>query len=1210
MRKKIISGFLALAMVFTSVPTSVIALGTGDSNVNRQNINNGLFDDLFGSNDDGSTPSTNSNNSNSNSGLFDDLFASDSNSNSNNSSSSSSNSNSGLFDDLFTENNNSNNNNSNNNNSSNSNSGLFDDLFAGDNNSNDNSSDSNSNSDLFDDLFNNDNNSNDNSTDTDSNSGLFDDLFTGNNTPNDSVEDEDDSSDLFDDVTSDNDDVLLEETPEEELPEENIEQDSTLDLFNEMFANNDSNANNSNNADNEVSTLDEDIVTTESNEDKSIVIKIDTTYLGDAKLKGVNLPSNVTANVIDSSNTSSVSNIVEEEKGSIFSNFFKKLNIFAPMSITYANTELIIQNAIDNMRVNLINNTVGYVGEENGPASLADVDDIGDLQFSFEYPESGEFEYDPKAVGISNFKPGTLPIFSTDDFDRDLGDVEFTGWSFDPAIKFTQSNELGVATIQSVTNLTLISLSGDSKIEIQPSTVITAIFADPTQTVSASGSFVYKGTGTPTVTASIYKVADSSFVKSVEVTTADTYKFDDLELDTNYEIKFTGDAIEATSKTFYTTGSGTEISLGTVEINEKTTTYTVQYADLNSAGNELVFKSATYTQGATVSISGLSNELINYLTNKNEKFKEWVVYKNVNDGTPTDSDKIPVSSSLNTIGGFTFVMPEFDIYVLFDTEAIQGGYTVNFYDSYSGTNISSQSNLNIGDKVSVPLNPNSRPGYSFVGWYTTATGSTAWNFETLLAANNFNANKEMTLYAKWLGNEVNVVIDYDGSSGNSGQIKGADGTTGVARVGESFNVDAGSKSGHMFDYWWWTTEFEQYNHDMKDYGVTNNGISKISFTIPPLNEGDTLYIDAEWRTLSASIVVANIVDSEDNGDSCYVTLTSSKYGSFDGEYVTSSGGSQEGYYVELEDAGPGFYTVEVSTTSGQEMIDVIYIEDDNYNYKTINMLDVGKIVSVSNTAGSNIVPNISSNNLSEMFTSSELSSSDDVSIQMQVKSVPSTSIDAQNILANLSDNHSIGMFLDISLFKTIGSTKYSDVQPPNSKGLNVTIQLTDDFLDHKSYAVYTVHDGLASSLSSANVKYDSDTNSISFYTTQLSVFGIAVSGSTTGTSTVSTFIPTDPGYVIPLFQNVVVGQWLEGLAKYQLIHPEPDKWEFAGWYHGGTLAPLELAEYDPVLIVTQAMLDNGIYPRFREINPDGTPVPSTGSNSNSSINIVTLANLF
>jgi uncharacterized repeat protein (TIGR02543 family) len=68
-------------------------------------------------------------------------------------------------------------------------------------------------------------------------------------------------------------------------------------------------------------------------------------------------------------------------------------------------------------------------------------------------------------------------------------------------------------------------------------------------------------------------------------------------------------------------------------------------------------------------------------------------------------------------------------------------YTVTF-NSQGGTAVPSITNVASGSKISRPTSP-TRAGYTFVGWYREAAGTTAWNFDSDIVTAN------TTLYAKW-----------------------------------------------------------------------------------------------------------------------------------------------------------------------------------------------------------------------------------------------------------------------------------------------------------------------------------------------------------------------------------------------------------------------------------------------------------------------------
>lgn len=96
-------------------------------------------------------------------------------------------------------------------------------------------------------------------------------------------------------------------------------------------------------------------------------------------------------------------------------------------------------------------------------------------------------------------------------------------------------------------------------------------------------------------------------------------------------------------------------------------------------------------------------------------------------------------------------------------------YTVTFDLNYSGAGTYQTLSVKSGDKVTEPANP-TRSNYSFLGWYTAATGGAKFDFNTVISAIT-------TLYARWSRN----------SSGGGG---GGGSTTTYYTV--TFNVNGGS----------------------------------------------------------------------------------------------------------------------------------------------------------------------------------------------------------------------------------------------------------------------------------------------------------------------------------------------------------------------------------------------------------------------------------
>ena len=88
-------------------------------------------------------------------------------------------------------------------------------------------------------------------------------------------------------------------------------------------------------------------------------------------------------------------------------------------------------------------------------------------------------------------------------------------------------------------------------------------------------------------------------------------------------------------------------------------------------------------------------------------------------------------------------------------------YTVTF-NSNDGTLVESQ-NVNAGEKLTEPTPAPTKVGFTFDGWYETATFNKKFDFNTPIT-------NSMTLYAKWTENKYTLTFDANGGSGTMAPI--------------------------------------------------------------------------------------------------------------------------------------------------------------------------------------------------------------------------------------------------------------------------------------------------------------------------------------------------------------------------------------------------------------------------------------------------------
>ncbi|MFA7019366.1 MAG: InlB B-repeat-containing protein, partial [Sphaerochaetaceae bacterium] len=144
-------------------------------------------------------------------------------------------------------------------------------------------------------------------------------------------------------------------------------------------------------------------------------------------------------------------------------------------------------------------------------------------------------------------------------------------------------------------------------------------------------------------------------------------------------------------------------------------------------------------------------------------------------------------------------------------------HTVTFA-SQEGNAVSSLINVLHGEKIDEPATPPVKAGYTFVGWYKTATYDEAWDFD------NDIVDSDVTLYAKWAIANYSVVFDSrDGSPVSSiGNLLYG------AKISEPVSP---TKDKHVFDGWYKDTSYTQRYYFTTD--IITSSMTLYAKWIPP-----------------------------------------------------------------------------------------------------------------------------------------------------------------------------------------------------------------------------------------------------------------------------------------------------------------------------------------------------------------------------------------
>ena len=115
--------------------------------------------------------------------------------------------------------------------------------------------------------------------------------------------------------------------------------------------------------------------------------------------------------------------------------------------------------------------------------------------------------------------------------------------------------------------------------------------------------------------------------------------------------------------------------------------------------------------------------------------------------------------NIDVVGGAMYASTTFSVPKL-------ASYTIS-YNANGGTGAPSRQTKWYGKSLKLSSTKPTRPGHTFQGWATTASGAVAY-----AAGGNYTANSAVTLYAVWKANTYTVVYNANGGSGAPGnQVK-------------------------------------------------------------------------------------------------------------------------------------------------------------------------------------------------------------------------------------------------------------------------------------------------------------------------------------------------------------------------------------------------------------------------------------------------------
>jgi uncharacterized repeat protein (TIGR02543 family) len=179
----------------------------------------------------------------------------------------------------------------------------------------------------------------------------------------------------------------------------------------------------------------------------------------------------------------------------------------------------------------------------------------------------------------------------------------------------------------------------------------------------------------------------------------------------------------------------------------------------------------------------------------------------------------------------------------------QTTYTVTF-NSQRGSDVASITDVVPGSTIAKPDNP-IRSGYTFAGWYTDTSFTTAWNFGT------DKVTSIMTLFAKWTGNSSGGSSGGGGSSTYSVTLTKVDEDSSITYLsGATFELykNSGTSVGA------YTTDSDG---KLKATGLLNGSYYFVETAAPSGYELDTSKHSFTISRASTALTVANTKSSAD-----------------------------------------------------------------------------------------------------------------------------------------------------------------------------------------------------------------------------------------------------------------------------------------------------------------------------------------------------------
>lgn len=465
-----------------------------------------------------------------------------------------------------------------------------------------------------------------------------------------------------------------------------------------------------------------------------------------------------------------------------------------------------------------------------------------------------------------------------------------------------------------------------------------------------------------------------------------------------------------------------------------------------------------------------------------------------------------------------------------------------------------------GSSVTVLGNNGSliRDGYNFNGWNTAADG-TGTNYA---AGGSFNISSDTTLYAQWVAKQnisytvtfgvVNGSWDDGTTADKTVNLSGHEGDELFLKAGDIPSV--GNRPNDEFKSGSWNitpsvsiaitgNTAYTYTYAPKDgisstvtfkvvNGQWDDGTTADKVVTLTGHEGDTLKLSSEqipavgnkpsdgYKAGSWDVTPSTDTAISSNVTYTYTYVADSSGGSSDSGSGDSSGGSSDsgsGSSSSGSTDGGSDSSSGGSSDSGNTGGGTSSGSSDNTNTNTDTSAKVpyddvatstGSVNDITGTAAATAESNPfgtkieNSSNLTNLLSLTDAEVAQGVNVWLDIQdmsaSVPQTD---KTLIQNTSGDYTVGLYLDINLFKKVGSNDATKVTETNGK-VKASIVIPESlWKSGRTFEIIRVHDGVATAIAGT---YDENTHVFTFETDKFSTYALAykdpASSSNSGTT--------------------------------------------------------------------------------------------------------------